>query len=51
MYTLYIILFIYYYIYRCGKWVCNVRSADLDGKGPADLKHLKLCGLHFEDSQ
>ena len=39
------------YCLRCAKWVRNVRRADLDGKGPADLKHLKLCGLHFDDSQ
>ena len=34
--------------------MCKVGAQRAQGrlgwKGPADLKHLKLCGLHFEDS-
>lgn len=39
-------------VFRCKKWVVNLRRDDLHGKSPEALyKNNVVCALHFEDSQ
>ena len=32
-------------------WISNIRRADLVGKKTPALRHDKLCGIHFENTQ
>ena len=49
------IIFIYPNIIRCTKWAINTRNLMLIQRvkhnGANDLRNLRICGKHFEDSQ
>lgn len=44
-------IIVFWFLYRCQKWVENCRRADLEDKTPDQLnKHYRLCAKHFETS-